>query len=40
MKKEYISLEIELFFLNNQDVITSSDSQADNDIVGSDIFDD
>jgi hypothetical protein len=40
MKKEYISLEIELFFLNNQDVITASDWQADNDIVGSDIFDD
>ena len=36
MKKEYISLEIELFFLSNQDVITMSS----NDLVGEDIFDD
>ena len=36
MKKEYISLEIELFFLSNQDVITSSF----NDVIGDDIFDD
>ena len=36
MKKEYISLEIELFFLSNQDVITSSFD----DLVSDDIFDD
>lgn len=39
MKKEYLQLEIELLFLDKQDIVTASDSQADNDIVSGDIFD-
>ncbi len=39
MKKEYIFLEIKVFFLDVQDVITTSDSQADNDVGGDDCFD-
>ena len=39
MKKEYKFLEIELFLIEEQDIITMSDSQADNDIVGDDMFD-
>ena len=38
MKKEYLLLEIELFFMETQDIVTLSDSQAGNDIVGDDIF--
>lgn len=36
MKKEYISLEIALLFMDNMDVITTSD----NDVMSDDIFDD
>lgn len=36
MKKEYISLEINLLFLAREDVITTSPS--DNDLVSGDIF--
>lgn len=36
MKKEYISLEIELFILNDTDIITASSD----DVIGDDIFDD
>ena len=35
MKKEYLSLEIELFFLANNDVITASSD----DMTSDDIFD-
>ena len=39
MKKEYISLEVELIFLQEQDIVTTS--PGDNaDVMGSDIFDD
>lgn len=37
MKKKYISLEVELVFLENEDIITAS---SDNDLTASDIFDD
>ena len=36
MKKEYISLELELVYLDEQDIVTMSK----NDIVGDDIFND
>ena len=37
MKKEYISLEVELIILDNQDIVTTSD----NDVIGGDdIFND
>ncbi len=36
MKKEYLSLEIELFFLANNDVITTSS----NDLTSDDVFGD
>ena len=36
MKKEYSSLEIELFFLANEDVITTS--PTDFDVTGPDVF--
>ena len=39
MKKEYISLELELIFLQEQDIVTASPVD-DNDVPGSDIFDD
>ena len=36
MKKEYISLEVDLVFMAEQDIITASGD----DIIGDDIFDD
>jgi hypothetical protein len=37
MKKEYISLEIDLVLLDTQDIVRTS---SDHDIVGDDMFDD
>ena len=34
MKKEYISLEVELVFMDAQDIVTTSN----NDVTGDDIF--
>lgn len=39
MKKEYLLLEMELFFMEQQDIVTASDSQGDNDLGGDDMFD-
>ena len=36
MKKEYASLEIELFFLENNDIVTASGD----DLTSDDVFDD
>ena len=38
MKKEYISLEVDLLYLDAQDIVTASNDE--NDIFGDDIFDD
>ena len=37
-KKEYISLEVDLLYLDAQDIVTASNDE--NDIFGDDIFDD
>ncbi len=36
MKKEYVSLEFEIVLFDSQDIVTASDD----DVFGSDIFDD
>ncbi len=44
MKKIYIEMDIQLLYLEEQDIVTFSagefDSEKDNDLVGSDIFND
>jgi hypothetical protein len=37
-KKPYVSIFVAIHFLENRDIVTLSDSLADNDIVNDDIF--